>query len=58
MWTNVGGLPNISITTESLKIALTRRDLELLLSESELAAGGLAGQAAWISEGLKVEESQ
>ena len=32
--------------------------MELLLAETELATGGQTGQAAWISKGLKVEETQ
>ncbi len=38
--------------------ALTRREMELVLSETEFATGGQTGQAAWISKGLKVEETQ
>jgi len=37
---------------------MTRREIELLLAETELAMGGQTGQAAWISKGLKVEETQ
>ncbi|KAF8961701.1 hypothetical protein BDZ97DRAFT_1759716 [Flammula alnicola] len=37
---------------------LTRREIELKLSEKELHTGGQTGQAAWISKGLKIEESQ
>ena len=32
--------------------------IELILSEEELSAGGQIGQAAWISKGLKLEEAQ
>ena len=39
-------------------IAMTQREIELLLAETELAMGGQTGQAAWISKGLKVEETQ
>ena len=39
-------------------IAMTQREIELLLAETELATGGQTGQAAWISKGLKVEETQ
>ena len=39
-------------------IALTRRQMELMLSEKELTEGGQGGQAAWISQGLKLEEAQ
>ena len=38
--------------------ALTRREIELKLSETELNNAGQTGQAAWISKGLKIEESQ
>jgi len=38
--------------------AMTRREIELLLSEGELTTGGLTGQASWISKGLKIEETQ
>jgi len=32
--------------------------MELMLSEKELTEGGQGGQAAWISQGLKLEEAQ
>ena len=32
--------------------------MELVLSETEFSTGGQTGQAAWISKGLKVEETQ
>jgi len=47
-----------SALTSYIYIALTRREIELQLSNTELATGGQTGQAAWISKGLKIEESQ
>ena len=41
-----------------LATAPTRRQIELALSEKELAEGIQTGQAAWISKGLKLEEAQ
>jgi len=41
-----------------LYLAPTRREIELKLSEKELAEGLQNGQAAWISQGLKLEEAQ
>ena len=46
------------VDSSTAGIALTRREMELLLAEMELATGGQTGQAAWISKGLKVEETQ
>jgi len=41
-----------------LSVAPTHREIELKLSEKELAEGLRNGQAAWISQGLKLEEAQ
>ncbi len=58
-WTKVSLLLNYNASILPLShIALTRRDIELVLSEEELTADGQTGQAGWISKGLKVEESQ
>lgn len=38
--------------------ALSRREIELKLSEDELLHPGKTGQAAWLSKGLKIEEAQ
>lgn len=38
--------------------AATRREVELQLSEAELLSPGTVGQAAWISDGLKLEDAQ
>jgi len=46
------------LTSILLPIALTRRQIELILSEKELAAGLETGQATWISQGLKLEQEQ
>src|SRR6267378_8357915 len=39
-------------------IALTCRQIELILAEKELTEGLQTGQGAWISKGLKIEEAQ
>ncbi len=58
-WTKVSLLLNYNTSILPLShIALTRQDIELILSEEELTVDGQTGQASWISTGLKVEESQ
>ena len=44
--------------TSYIYLALTCCQIELRLSDTKLASRGQTGQVAWISKGLKIEESQ
>ena len=48
----------MDIYAPKIKKAASRQEVELMLSEKELEADGPTGQAEWLSQGLKIEQTQ